>query len=186
MARRQNAAATKRIALRDELWPGESGKVWQGPDETGYFCAPRTLPLFLSVMQQKAISGSQDPAPVYVELMSRNMGEGIIVMVTEDEHAYASGYTGNRATRTWRDRMKILEERGFIKIKSKGGLKYGYVLLFHPTIVVQKLKEDGKIPEEWWKDWWVAYRSRQLETGERQYEYFAQSEPATDGVEVSD
>ena len=108
-------------------------------------------------------------------LMARNMGEGVIEMVTEEEHAYASGYSGNRATRTWRDRMKILEETGFIKVKARGGLKYGFVLLVHPTLVVQKLREEGKVSDEWW----VSYRTRQLETGERQYESFFESEPSS-------
>lgn len=175
MSRKRNAAVVKRMALLRELWPNDAANVWKGPDEIGYFCAPRTLPLVLSLMQQQTISGNQDPAPVYIDLMARNMGEGVIEMVSEEEHAYASGYSGNRATRTWRDRMKILEETGFIKVKARGGLKYGFVLLIHPTLVVQKLKGEGKVPD----DWWVSYRTRQLETGERQYESFFESEPSS-------
>lgn len=90
------------------------------------------------------------------------MGEGIVELSLEEDHAYASGYYGTRATRTWRERMRVLEEVGLIKVHSKGFRKYAYILLVHPTLVIEKLKEEGKVSDEWWS----IYRERQIETKE--------------------
>ena len=161
MAKSKSKAAERRIALRNEFWP-EQVRTWLGPEETGFFCAPRTLPLLLTLLSSKQISGKKDIGSVYVELLSRHVGEGIVQMGLEEDHAYASGYYGTRATRTWRERMKILEEIGLIKVQGKGFRKYAYVLLVHPTLVIEKLRDEGRVSEEWW----FIYRERQIETKE--------------------
>lgn len=151
----------KRESLRAEFWPDEV--AWLGPDEKGYFCGPRTLPLLVSLLRSKELSKDKDPSRVYVELLSRHMGEGVVEMTTEEEHAYAAGYQGaTHAIRSWRDGMKILEDAGFIKSKAKGNLTYGTVLLVHPAVAVERLHKAKRIPERWWN----TYRSRQIEVKE--------------------
>jgi hypothetical protein len=93
------------------------------------------------------------------------MGEGVIEMRHEGEHAYAAGYEGTRGIRTWQERMKLLEKNGIIKVKQIGGQRYKYVLLVHPTAVVEKLRQEGKVEPGWWD----TYRDRQLETKELTY-----------------
>ena len=151
-----------REKLRKKLWPNED--AWTGENERGFFQAPRTLPLLLHLLSTKAVSGKQNPSFVYLELWARHMGGGIIEMKHEGEHTYASGYSSGR-TRTWRDHMKLLEENGFIKTKKVGNQQFRYVLLVHPTAVVEKLKEQGKV-EQLWLD---TYELRQLETKEPTY-----------------
>lgn len=137
--------------------------AWLGPDERGYFCAPRTLPLLGSLLRSKEISGKNDPSRVYVELLSRHMGEGVVEMTSEEEHAYAAGYQGaTHALRSWREGMRILGDAGFIKSKAKGNLSYGTVLLVHPAVAVARLHKDKRIPERWW----TTYRNRQIEVKE--------------------
>jgi hypothetical protein len=55
----------------------------------------------------KELSGgrSGDPSPVYLELWCRNLGQGNITVSDEQECAYAAGCDGNRAVRTWKERM---------------------------------------------------------------------------------
>lgn len=156
-----SAAQQKREQLKAELFPREV-RPWLGPEETGYFCAPRSLPLVLALLNSKQVSGDKDPTTVYVDLLSRHLGQGIVEMGYEDDHAFASGYYGSRSTRTWRDRMRILEDVGLIRVAPKGNRQYGYVLLVHPTIVIQSLMEQGHVSEEWWN----AFRVRQIETKE--------------------
>ncbi len=122
ISRGGKVAKDKRAKLIEEFWPGEI--TWEGPNEKGFFCAPRTLPLILCVLRQKQVSGNLDPTSVYLELFARKMGEGLIEMQHEEDHANASGYLETRAVRSWRDRMKILEDWGFIKSKQKGTRKY--------------------------------------------------------------
>jgi hypothetical protein len=158
-----SAAQARRRQLKKEFWPAEV--AWRGPEEKGYFCSPRSLPLVLLALSSKAISGEHDPSPVYVELLSRHHGQGVIEMGHEDDHAYAAGYTSNRAVRTWRDRMKVLEDAGFIRT-SGGARKYSKVLLVHPSIVMKALYDAGKIDQRLWE----AYRSRQIEVKEASVE----------------
>jgi len=136
-------------------------ELWTGKDERGYFSAPRTLPLIvrlISGLSKKTI----DPTTVYLDLLSRHMGGGIVEMGAEEDHAYSSGYGGNRAPRTWRDRMKELERLGFIEVKKRGPRPYGYVLLIHPALAVKRLRDKGAVSDEWWE----VYISRQMEVGE--------------------
>jgi hypothetical protein len=82
-------------------------------------------------------------------------------MGAEADHAYAAGYHGPRGIRTWQERMKVLEQLGFVLSKHIGNQHYKYVLLLHPTMVIQKLYEAKKIPQQWYD----TFRARQIETG---------------------
>jgi hypothetical protein len=156
--------AARREEIRKQNWPNED--LWTGEKpEKGWFPAPRTLPLILSLLSTKKISQKKDPSTVYLDLMSRQRGEGIVEMVHEADHAYASGYEGRRAVRTWQERMKILEENGFIRTVRVGN-RFKFVAIIHPTTAIQRLREGGKIPENWWR----AYIDRKLETKEPTYE----------------
>jgi hypothetical protein len=115
--------------------------------------------------KELATKKSQNAASVYVELWARHMGDGLIEMKHEGEHAYFAGYEGSRAVRTWQERMAFLEQHGFIKTKPRGNQRYGYVLLVHPTAVVQNLRDLGKVSDHLWEE----YSRRQLETGEASY-----------------
>jgi hypothetical protein len=159
MATNRITASLRRRNVRLQHWPTE--RAWTGIDEKGWFRAPRTLPLFLCLMSSKTVSGNQDPTRVYVELLARHIDEGVVQMVTDEEHAYAAGYDGPRGVRTWRERMRTLERTGFIKVKSVGHRQFGYVLLMHPGAVVERLRQDNRVPSTWWE----AYCDRQVETG---------------------
>lgn len=161
---KKTVATLRREKLRKEYWLKED--AWTGEKEKGWFRAPRTLPLILSLLSSKELSGSKDPTRVYLELLARHIDEGVIEMVSEAEHSYAAGYEGSRGIRTWQERMKILEKLGFIKTKQIGNQRYKYVLLVHPTIAIQRLREDKKISDHWWD----TYRARQINTGEASYE----------------
>ncbi len=160
MIKTKSRAQEHRDKVRRRFFPGED--AWTGENEKGWFRAPRTLPLVLHLISSKTVSGKSDPTKVYLELWARHMGEGVIEMRHEGEHAYAAGYEGTRGIRTWQERMKLLEKNGIIKVKQIGGQRYKYVLLVHPTAVVERLRQEGKVAP----DWWDTYRDRQLETKE--------------------
>src|SRR6266478_5398957 len=160
MIKTKSRAQEHRDKVRRKFFAGED--AWTGENEKGWFKAPRTLPLILSLISSKAVSGKCDPTRVYLELWARHMGEGVIQMRHEGEHAYAAGYEGTRGIRTWQERMNLLESHGIIKVKQIGGQRYKYVLLVHPTAVVEKLRQEGKVDQVWWD----TYRDRQLETKE--------------------
>ncbi len=149
----------RRLAMRDEVFGDE---VAYDPPEKGWFKVSRALPLLLGLMASKGISRELDPTRVYLELLSRHFDGGFVELGAEADHALAAGYSGDRAVRTWRERIKILEKTGFIKTKPSSTQNYKYVLLMPPDIVVEKLRKSGKVPS----DWLTAYNSRRMETGE--------------------
>jgi len=149
-----------RDKIRRKFFSGED--AWTGENERGWFYAPRTLPLILNLVASKAVSGKCDPTKVYLELWARHMGGGVIEMRHQGYHAYAAGYRGTRGVRTWRERMRILEKNCIIKTKQIGNQRYKYVLLVHPTTVVEQLRQAGKVDNTWLD----TYRDRQLETKE--------------------
>ena len=160
----KSGVAARREEIREQYWPDED--LWTGEKEVGWFPAPRTLPLVLGLLSSKEISGKKDPSSVYLDLMSRQRGEGVIEMGHEADHAFASGYEGRRAVRTWQERMRILEENGFIRTAEVGNQRYKYVAIIHPTTAVQRLRDDKKVPVRWWN----AYVARKLETREATHE----------------
>ncbi len=161
---KNTAGQERREQIRKKLWPQEDACT--GDDERGWFYAPRTLPLILNVIDSKAVSRKVKASKVYLELWSRHMSGGVIEMKHEGEHAYAAGYAGSRAIRTWQERMKILEEKGFIKTKRIANQQYRYVLLIHPTAAIERLRQQGMIDDSWLE----TYSDRQLETKERTFD----------------
>lgn len=164
MAKLLSGVGERRETIRKQYWPRQD--AWTGDDEKGWFRAPRTIPLVMSLLRSKSISGKKDPSSVYLELLGRHLGQGVVEMGHEADHAYAAGYEGSRAVRTWQERMQLLEKIGFIRIVRAGNQRYKYVLLVHPTVAVQRLHDSGKVAGEWWN----AYTARKIETKELTYE----------------
>lgn len=158
----KKTASDRRRELRDSLWPGSGKLIWSRKTDDGYCSVPRTLPLIMTLINM--MSGKEgDASRVYFELWCRAYDEGFIEMADEADHAFAAGYVSSRGVRTWRERMDLLTDLGFIKVKPKGSWKYGYVLLVHPHDVVETLKTTKQVPDEWYS----AYLHRSGQIGAR-------------------
>jgi hypothetical protein len=155
----QTPGADRRAQLKERYWPKEH--AWDGSG-SGWFKGPRTLPLVLALLTQKGLTGGHDVSRVYLELLSRHMDGGVVEIGNESDHAYAAGYTGSRAVRTWHERMRLLEELGFIKSRHVGNQRYRLVLLVDPLSAVADLRRHNRVAEPWWE----AYLLRLMETKE--------------------
>ncbi|HEV8330492.1 MAG TPA: hypothetical protein VGQ22_03665 [Steroidobacteraceae bacterium] len=166
MPRFKTANQLKREQFKAEFWPDDI--AWTGdPPEQGWFRAPRTLPFLLLLLSSKKITGSAaDAGRVYLDLLARHRDSGLIEMANEGDHSYAAGYHGSRGVRTWKERMKLLEDLGFIKSRKGGNQQYKFVLLVHPTMAVHNLRNKSKIDTHWWE----SYRARQIEAKEPSYQ----------------
>jgi len=158
----------RRNKFRQQYWPNED--PWTG-EEDGWFKSPRTLPLLLVLLKTKVLRGKESPASTYLELLSHHYGGGLVELRSESEHAYAAGFTGTRAVRSWKERITVLEKVGFIKTQGLGAQKLKYVLLLHPVNVVQALRTAGDVDDSWWE----TYIAKQLEVKEPTYEDRPQS-----------
>ena len=157
----KNRRADERVAIRQQFWAKE--KAWTGENKKGWFRAPRTLPLLLELLRSKELSGRTDPSSAYMALWARHFDGGVIEITNELDLAYNAGYSGNRALRTWQERMALLETLGFIKSQKIANQRYRYVLLLDPGIVVESLAKQGRVD----KEWKATYDSRRLQTGEQ-------------------
>jgi hypothetical protein len=155
----QTAGTERRTQLKERYWPKDS--AWNGMTN-GWFKGPRTLPLILAFLSDRKLTNGRDVSRVYLELMARHMDAGVIEIGNESDHAYASGYTGTRAIRTWHERMQLLEKLGFIRSKQVGNQRYKLVLLVDPFQAVVNLRKQGRVTDAWWE----AYALRLMETKE--------------------
>lgn len=156
----KNRKSEERTNLRDRFWPG--AKAWTGEDSKGWFRAPRTFPLLLTLLKSKALSGRQDPSSAYLALWARHLDSGIVEITNERELAYEAGYTGNRALRTWQERMRLLESLGLIKAQKIGNESYRYVLLIDPAVAIEALAKKGRVDAAWR----ATYDARRIATKE--------------------
>jgi hypothetical protein len=155
----QTAGADRRAQLKEHYWPQD--EAWNGAG-AGWFKGPRTLPLILALLSDKNLTAGRDISRVYLELLSRHFDGGVIEMGNEADHAFAAGYTGSRAVRTWHERVQLLQELGFIKSKHVGNQRYKLVFLVDPLVAITRLREAGRAPDSWWE----AYLLRLMETKE--------------------
>lgn len=171
---RVTAGFKKREKLRKEFWP--NADIWTLTNEVGWFRAPRTLPLILRALSSHQVSGKTDPSSTYLELLARHIDNGLVEMVSEADHAFAAGYEGSRGVRSWQERMKILEDTGFIKTQKISNSRYRYALIVHPTVVMHNLYKAGKISS----DLWDAYRARKIEVKDLSFEEREESKKDND------
>jgi hypothetical protein len=101
--------------------------------------------------RNRIITGRLDCSSVYLELLSRDFGQGLVEILDEDEHAFCAGYFGNRAIRSWRERIDMLVSVGFIRTSPRGNRRVGYVLLVSHSLIVERLREEKKIDDAWWQ-----------------------------------
>jgi hypothetical protein len=142
--------AVRRQELRDSLWPGEGDKLWHRTTEDGYSTIPRTLPLVMTLIDELKDKG-RDISRVYFDLWCRQIDDSFVEVTDEESFAYSSGFTTTgRNVRSWRERIEMLRELGFISVQPNGSRKYGYILLHHPHRVVLELKAQNKIGDPWW------------------------------------
>jgi hypothetical protein len=135
-----------REAVRRERFPNSDREHWRSQKEAGYFCCPRLLPLLIQLADSKELVGSLACGYVYLDLFSRVFPEGTVGLSSPREHAFVCGYQGQRAERSWNERILALEKNGFIRVKRSSFQEVTDVLIRHPSHVLNELSAAGKIP----------------------------------------
>jgi hypothetical protein len=151
----------RRLELRDAVFPGHGDNIWSRKTHDGWTTVPRLLPLIMALIKQLSTPG--DASAAYFELWGRVYDEGLVTINHEAECAYAAGYTGSRAIRTWRERMQALESLGFINSVTTGNRMFAQILIVDPILIAVQLrnKPRTRVPDEWWS----AFVARALEVG---------------------
>lgn len=154
----------KRIReLRQKLWPDlkPRAQLWHRKRRDGFITIPRTMPLIMDIIDGLTKGG---PAgTTYLELWCRSYDEMYVSLSRSRELAFHSGFTGQRAERTWAEKIRRLDELGFISVREGQAGPLSHALILNPYKVIKALYESGKsgIP----KDKYNALVERALEIG---------------------
>lgn len=158
---RITAATRRRMDLRNQIWPDvRNDELWDRREFTGFTTIPRTLSIIMRIIDEL---DNKNAGRVYFDLWCRSFDDYVIEIRDEYEAAYSSGYGGQRAVRSWRERVAVLESAGFVKAQKASHGAYRLVLIVDPHEIVEKLHQKRKVSEESW----LALNSLMISIGSR-------------------
>jgi hypothetical protein len=125
--------------MREEFWPEvKDSDLWHRKRNDGFSTIPRTLAIVMAIID--SLSKNKPAGHTYFVLWCRAWDESMLTIEMPSIFAAETGFTGERALTTWRERMKSLKELGFIDAKPGASGDYHYVLILNPHLVIRKLK----------------------------------------------
>lgn len=139
--KRFSKIAKKQLALRQTLWPelDEKQHLWLRIERDGFTTIPRSMPIMLQIMD--SLSKGKPVSSTYFELWCRAYDECFVVLNKPQELAFHSGFFGQRAQVTWKDRIRALAELGFINVRPGPSGEMSYALIYNPYHVIKKHHE---------------------------------------------
>jgi len=122
--------------------------LWRMENE-GWVALPRLMPLMMSIMDD--LSGKGYPvSSTYLELWARLREEMFLTLNRPEEMAFHAGFEGQRALRTWKDRVQRLANLGFISLKPGPLGDLSYAVFYNPYYVVKRAYLKGQFQERKW------------------------------------
>lgn len=150
MAQKANAILKRQLEVRKRLWPGVSEEMtWYRLARDGFVTMPRAMPLIMRIMDYLAGKGTP-VSLVYLDLWCRTFDEAFLQITKTEEMATYAGFSGQRAVRTWKERLSKLAELGFIDIKYGLSKDVQFALILNPYHVIAKAYSAGDVPVEMW------------------------------------
>lgn len=124
----------------------DEGWLWHRSRNDGYTTLPRTLPIIMEAVD--ALSKGTPAGHTLFTLWCRAPDHALVTIENPAIFAAEAGFSGERTVDTWRRRMKILVDLGFILTKPGAAGDYHYVLLRNPNFVLEMRREyHGDVPE---------------------------------------
>ncbi len=106
------------------------------------------MPAILRILDD--LTKRQPVSATYFELWCRTYNNGFVRANQPRDMAFFSGFSGERAERTWLSRIEKLHELGFIDIKEGPSGRVDYILIENPYASLKRLRDQKKIPERFW------------------------------------
>lgn len=151
MAGRRNRDILKRqLALRAKLWPNLTEDMLWSMDNQGWVALPRLMPLMMSIMDDLSDKGFP-VSRTYLELWSRLREEQFLTLNRPEEMAFHAGFEGQRALRTWKDRIQRLANLGFISLVPGPLGDLSYAVVYNPYHVIKRAYLAGNVQERKWQ-----------------------------------
>jgi hypothetical protein len=150
----RNAARSilqRQLDARRKLWPELTDDMLWSMDKEGWVALPRLMPLMLSIMDD--LSGKGFPVSrTYLELWSRvRIEESFLALNRPEEMAFHAGFEGQRALRTWKDRMQRLANLGLIGVKPGPLGDLSYAVIYNPYHHIRRAYLAGRVHENKWQ-----------------------------------
>lgn len=140
----------RQIAVRAKLWPNVSDAMLWDMDNEGWVALPRLMPLMMSIMDD--LSGKGFPVSrTYLEMWARLREEQFLTLNRPEEMAFHAGFEGQRALRTWKDRVQRLADLGFIGLVEGPLGDLSYAVFYNPYHVIKRAYIADKVQERKWQ-----------------------------------
>lgn len=150
VGRKHRDILRKQKEARSKLWPELKENMLWSMDNDGWIAVPRLMPLMMSIMDD--LSGKGYPVgQTYFELWSRLREEQFLTLNRPEEMAFHAGFEGQRALRTWKDRVQRLANLGFIGLKSGPLGDLSYAVFYNPYHVIKRAFHAGNVQERKWQ-----------------------------------
>ncbi|UZE49050.1 hypothetical protein ONR75_30810 [Rhodopseudomonas sp. P2A-2r] len=134
-ARPKKKIQQRQLELRARLWPElDENELWTRHTHDGFSTIPSGLPLIMSIMDD--LSKGRPVSMTYLDLLTRAYDECFVTLAKPKEMAFHSGFTTQRAERTWKQKLEILADLGFIDLKSGSSGPASYALIKNPYLVI--------------------------------------------------
>jgi hypothetical protein len=138
----------RQLEARAKIWPDVTNlMLWDRNERDGFSTVPRTMPLIMNIMDGLSDKGFP-VGQTYLELWCRLYDELFLTLNRPEEMAFYAGFTGQRAVRTWKDRVKRLADQGFIDLKSGPLGDMSYAIFFNPYHVIKRAYLRGEVQED--------------------------------------
>jgi hypothetical protein len=150
--KRLSKAQKAALTMRKQLWPAVTDEMlWLRHDRDGFTTIPRTMPLFLDLIQdvsKRVTTGKSVPAGrAYLVLWCRVFDEALVKIEVEAVAAMEAGYTGERNVTTWREHLRVLKDLRFIDYAAGPAGPCQFVLLLNPYHAAKALHAKGWVQQ---------------------------------------
>lgn len=140
--KRKSKMEEKALTLRKSFWPDIADEeLWDRKLNVGFTTVPRTMSLIMSIIDSLSNKG-QPAGQTYFVLWCHVFYESFVLIENPSLFASETGFSGERALHTWKQRMKQLKEMGFIDAKEGPSGDFNYVLIFNPHVIINRKKND--------------------------------------------
>lgn len=168
----------QKLSIRQSVWPDlDQDTLWHRDKTDGWLNIPRAMPLILRIMDMLAPKG-KPVSQTYLDLWCRTFDDSFVIVSKPREMAYYSGFTGERAERTWATRMNLLRDLGFIDIQAGVHGSINYVLVYNPYQIIMRHHQEGNVTDAALN----ALKERVIEIGAN--EFLAAIEPTKKALRV--
>jgi hypothetical protein len=119
------------------------------------------MPLIMVIMD--AMSNGKPVSSTYFDIWCRAWDECFVTLDKSREMAFHAGFTGQRAELTWKGRIRLLAELGFIDVKPGPSGDMSYALIWNPYLVIKEHWKNKK--PGFTEDLWNALVQRTIQIG---------------------